>query len=92
MHFKYFLAAGLRKNISLRQILFVNPNLNDGLKARAKKLLRQSYIDHKRIVFSTQSFEQFASLHPADVSLKQFGRPIEYGLQYDFWTENVAPT
>lgn len=37
LHFKYLLAAGLRANISLRQIVFVNPD-REGIERRAKDL------------------------------------------------------
>lgn len=37
LHFKYLLAAGLRENISLREIVFVNPD-SQGIELRAREL------------------------------------------------------
>jgi hypothetical protein len=43
MHFKYLMAAGLQQNVSLRQILFVNPKAKE-IEGRAKKVLREAYV------------------------------------------------
>jgi hypothetical protein len=37
-HFKYLMAAGLQNNISLREIIFVNPDSSGSLELRAKAL------------------------------------------------------
>lgn len=37
LHFKYLIAGGLRENVSLREIVFVNPN-KDAVEARAEEL------------------------------------------------------
>ena len=42
LHFKYLLAAGLRNNISLREIAFVNPDFDVPRKARSRVVWRRS--------------------------------------------------
>jgi hypothetical protein len=37
------MAAGLQQNVSLRQILFVNPKAKE-IEGRAKKVLREAYV------------------------------------------------
>ena len=63
MHFKYLLAAGLHKNVSLRQILFVNPDPREELRPRAEALLRKSYIDLGLIGFSKLDLGTFTAFH-----------------------------
>lgn len=88
MHFKYLLAAGLHKNISLRNVLFVNPDEKNELKPRATQLLRQAYIESGRITFNKETLEQFTIYHrqrsPDSIGLNNLGRETEYALQYDF--------
>lgn len=84
MHFKYLLAAGLRKNISLRRILFVNPDTDNELKPRVEKMLRRAYVESGRIDFVKESLGQFVSSHQWNqIGLHQLGRPTEYGLTYN---------
>ena len=84
MHFKYLLAAGLKKNISLRQILFVNPDANDELKPRVETMLRQAYVKSGRIDFVKESLGQFVDSHQWNqMGLHQLGRATEYGLTYN---------
>lgn len=42
-HFKYLLGAGLQKNASLREIVFVDPN-KDGVEARAREVLETGHL------------------------------------------------
>jgi hypothetical protein len=71
VHFKYLLAAGLRDNISLRKIIFVNPD-EQGLRRRAGLLLRPE-LERTGIVefcpYTTDSF--FGPKHIAT-----FDRPL----------------
>lgn len=60
LHFRYLLAAGLQQNAWLRTIVFVNPDAA-GLEARARAVLRGSYIDQGLIRFAKLSSEQFAA-------------------------------
>lgn len=48
LHFKYLLAAGLKKSISLRELIFVNPDIAS-VEVRARRLLRNDYISDGRI-------------------------------------------
>lgn len=89
MHFKYLLAAGLKRNISLRKVLFVNPDADDELKPRAEKMLRQAYVESKQIDFLKETLGQFtASQQLNAVGLQNLGRPIEYGLQYSIFNDS----
>jgi hypothetical protein len=58
LHFKYLLAAGLQKNISLRSVLFVNREA-DALKGRLTKILRQDLVDWKVVEYRNTTLEQF---------------------------------
>jgi SIR2-like domain len=88
MHFKYLLAAGLKKNISLRQILFVNPDTNDELKPRVETMLRQAYVKSGRIDFVKESLGQFVAFHQWNhIGLHQLGRATEYGLTYNVFNQ-----
>ena len=66
MHFKYLLAAGLHNNISLRQILFVNPDTSNQLRSRAEALLRKSYMESGLIAFSKKELGAFTGFQPTD--------------------------
>ena len=81
LHFKYLMAAGLRSNASLRQILFVNPEATV-LEAKARTLLRNAYIDTKTIDFDPYRLDVFTQGHPA--KLGQIGRRWEQSVSgYD---------
>jgi SIR2-like domain len=74
IHFKYLLASGLQENISIREILFFNPeNVIEDLKSRAEALLRQQYIDKQLISFT--GADLFA-LCCDNRALARIGRPI----------------
>ncbi|PJZ57468.1 SIR2 family protein [Leptospira barantonii] len=45
IHFKYLLSAGLQDNISLREILFVNPMEEDEFTDKAKKIFHSSFLE-----------------------------------------------
>jgi hypothetical protein len=81
LHFKYLLAAGLRDNISLRRILFVNPDERKELKPRAENLLRKAYIDSKIIDFAELGLSAFTAFHHRPIDA--IGRPPENGLACD---------
>ena len=49
LHFKYLLAAGLQRNLSLRQIVFVNPIAGD-LKPKLERLLSRNAASDKRLL------------------------------------------
>jgi hypothetical protein len=58
VHFKYLLAAGLKNNISLRQILFVNP-VATKLAERVVQVLRQDQIDSRVVTLVDATTAQF---------------------------------
>ena len=89
MHFKYLLAAGLQNNISLRQVLFANPDSTDELETRARKLLREAYFRSNRIAFNKENVHDFITGHHGNqnkTGLSQLGRAPEYQLQFDFYS------
>ena len=88
MHFKYLIAAGLRENLSLPQIVFVNPDQGKAIESRARKLLRNSYIESERITFVKKHLSEFAvRLQSLDgeIGLNMLGRDIEHGLSYELY-------
>jgi len=88
MHLKYLLAAGLKQNISLRQIVFVNPDATNGLKARVEEMLRKSYVESGRIDFLKEQLGAFTGPHQLTaIGLHTLGRPAEYALQYELFDQ-----
>jgi hypothetical protein len=83
MHFKYLLAAGLQRNLSLRQVVFVNPDSDNLLEQRARSLLREAYIKDKRIDFIKFPLNRFTAYHPH--AIEDLGRPREHGMSFDFF-------
>jgi hypothetical protein len=75
-HFKYLLAAGLKENISLRNVQFVAPNAKTELKQRASAMLRDSYIDKGLIDFVDRDLFSFVS---DDGFMCGIGRPAARG-------------
>jgi hypothetical protein len=59
MHFKYLMAAGLQKNVSIRKILFANWGDPKEMEAKARKLLREAYVEGKIIDFLSVAFRDF---------------------------------
>lgn len=45
IHFKYLLSAGLQDNISLREIVFVNPMEKEEYNAKVKKIFHNSFLE-----------------------------------------------
>lgn len=71
VHFKYLLAAGFAKNISLRKIVFVNPRA-DELKARARTHFKPEYIEDQRVDFVPLKLSEMANEYQF---LANVGRP-----------------
>jgi hypothetical protein len=71
MHFKYLMAAGLKDNISLRKICFVNPE-SAKLMERASDVLRPEYIEDGRIDFLKMRALEFVR---EDIHMNAIGRP-----------------
>jgi hypothetical protein len=49
IHFKYLLAAGLRNNISLRKVIFVNPEEKEIMEPKILKLFQHEFIEQEGI-------------------------------------------
>lgn len=81
MHFKYLIASGLQRNISLRQIKFFSLGIEE-IEARAKLLLRESYIQSGSITFEGC---QFGTLAENKHFLASIGRPIPANGQIQFY-------
>lgn len=58
MHFKYLVAAGLRENISLRKIIFINPCI-DEVRNHASKLFRSELEDQEILQFVEATTAEF---------------------------------
>jgi hypothetical protein len=78
LHFKYLVAAGLQKNVSLRNIHFVNPQIPE-LQKRAESLLRASYIESKLISFEENHVNGCAM---SAWTMGRFGRKWEERASY----------
>jgi hypothetical protein len=79
-HFKYLLAAGLRDNIALRKIVFVNPVATTELKPRLEAVLRAELFERGLIVLRDKTARAFFTSR-SDVAL--IGRPFPAGLSGD---------
>jgi hypothetical protein len=77
LHFKYLLAAGLQNNVSLREILFVDPCDEEIIQQKAKLLFRSAYVEGKRI----RKVDSYLSgMTMSNHSLNQIARPFEEGV------------
>lgn len=76
VHFRYLLAAGLRDNISLRSIVFVDPN-KEIVEERALRLLRPELVDRGVLLFMDKRAHEFL-LSPE--CLNGIGRPRQNGV------------
>lgn len=70
-YFRYLIAAGLQENISLRNVIFVDPNI-EHLEARAMTLFRPELIERGTVGFVNR--RAFDLLQPN--LLKHIGRPM----------------
>lgn len=80
LHFKYLLAAGLQENVSLREIVFVNPAA-DEIKERASELLRKPYIEAKRVRFESLGLRDFVTRQGF---LRDIDRPVHKDAKIQF--------
>ena len=73
VHFRYLLGAGLKENISLRQIVFVN-NDSETLKKRVSDVFRDEHTVSQKIVFENSNFRSYL----AQMGLAhRIGRPVK---------------
>ncbi|AXR70068.1 SIR2 family protein [Leptospira mayottensis] len=59
IHFKYLLSAGLQDNISLREILFVNPMEEEEFTTKVKKIFHSSFLESgfvRHVKFTASAF------------------------------------
>lgn len=71
IQFKYLLGAGLKENISLREIVFINSD-SEALKKRVLDVFRSEHIDKHKIRFEDLAFSTFL----AHGRTHLIGRPI----------------
>lgn len=60
-HFRFLLAAGLKDNISLREVVLINPEESDELRDRVKSVLRKEYCDGPKIRICRKSLRSFVT-------------------------------
>jgi hypothetical protein len=70
-HFRYLLAAGMRDNISLRQVLFVDPAV-ESLKARIARILRPQLVAEGTVRLVPRTAIELVNAE----QLRQIGRPL----------------
>jgi len=58
VHFKYLLGAGLKENISLRQIVFINSD-SETVKKRALDIFRGEHVAGKKMTFEDFTFRKY---------------------------------
>ena len=75
LHFKYLLAAGLQDNLSLRQIVAVNPD-KDAIEQRLSEILLKSPHDFERWVVTGTSISDFIGPRNDKIRLAGYGRPV----------------
>lgn len=83
LHFKYLLAAGLRENYSLREIVFVNPG--DGLnvvKNRCEGLFANQVHNAAKLRFIDSTVESFVDQGTGASHVGSIGRRIPESIQY----------
>jgi len=66
-HFKYLLAAGMKDNFSLREIVFVDPS-EDLIRVRASDLIASREIDNKRVRFVSSRVEDVIGTRVQEVA------------------------
>lgn len=74
-HFRYLLAAGLRSNISLREIVFVDPS-SSLLKERSNSIFANQEINAARLRFEPVTVENFCSRGFGHESASSVGRHL----------------
>lgn len=80
VHFRYLLSAGLKKNISLRSIKVVNPDVSESLRARVLRVLRPELETRGILEFVKQDAVAYL-LDPEN--LQEIGRALAAGKPQD---------
>jgi hypothetical protein len=77
-HFKYLLAAGLRTNISLRKVLFINPDAgNADMLGRLHEIFRSRLMERTVMPIPLKTEDFFTR----EASFRDLGRRLDKGLQ-----------
>lgn len=79
-HFRYLLAAGLSNNISLREIVFVDPNI-EPLSERARSLFANHEHNASRLRLVKADLRSFCNQGHFDGSVHSIGRPLPPDIQ-----------
>lgn len=83
LHFKYLLAAGLRENYSLREIVFINPEPGKTLiHERCTNLFANSQHNAARLRFVDRRGEDFMGQGTDDSHVWSISRPVPESLQH----------
>lgn len=80
LHFKYLLAAGLRENVSLREIVFVDKN-PDAIKIRAKRLFGNDMDRRPGVRIIGRSISSFIGVGQMQESAFSIGRGVPVAIQ-----------
>lgn len=82
LHFKYLLAAGLRENYSLREIVFVNPSPGlEEVKRRSESLFANQAHNAAKVRFVDATIEQFVGQGTSQNAVWSIGRPLPESIQ-----------
>ena len=79
-HFKYLLAAGLQENYSLREIVFVNPEI-EMVKERCQNLFSSQAYNPAKLRFVASSLEAFTGQGTSPECISSISRPIPTSVQ-----------
>jgi SIR2-like domain len=82
LHFKYLLAAGLRENYSLREIVFINPSPGiEIVKKRCDEFFANQSHNAAKVRFVSQTIESFVGQGTDLSHVGSIGRPIPESIQ-----------
>ncbi|MDO8753028.1 MAG: SIR2 family protein [Anaerolineales bacterium] len=82
LHFKYLLAAGLRENYSLREIVFVNPGTGmDLVKKRCEDLFANQVHNAAKLRFINSTVEDFVGQGTDTTHVGSIGRLVHKSIQ-----------
>ena len=80
LHFKYLLAAGLQNNVSLRQIVAVNPD-TVAIEKRLSTMLLASPVGFKRWFVSGNTVQAFINRGFFEAGIESYGRSMHASVQ-----------
>lgn len=80
MHFKYLLAAGLEKNISLREIVFVNPD-KQGIEERCELIFGEMMRESRKLKVVGKDVSSFVNQGVGNGLIADYGRELHSSIQ-----------